>query len=67
MSAPPASAARGSPAAPPPEIATTGRELPLRLLFGSDAHSYATAKVEALRANVEAAALSAPATDFPAA
>ncbi|MBE3008810.1 SDR family NAD(P)-dependent oxidoreductase [Microbispora sp. NEAU-D428] len=42
-------------------------EGPLRLLLGSDAHSYATAKVEALRANVEAAALTAPATDFPAA
>ncbi|KAB8186556.1 SDR family NAD(P)-dependent oxidoreductase [Microbispora catharanthi] len=42
-------------------------EGPLRQLLGSDAHSYATAKVEALRANVEATALSAPATDFPAA
>ncbi|WP_182879426.1 SDR family NAD(P)-dependent oxidoreductase [Microbispora sp. H10949] len=42
-------------------------EGPLRQLLGSDAHSYAVAKVEALRANVEATALSAPATDFPAA
>ncbi|GGO17934.1 short-chain dehydrogenase/reductase [Microbispora rosea subsp. aerata] len=42
-------------------------EGPLRLLLGSDAHSYATAKVAALRANVEATALTAPATDFPAA
>ncbi|WP_169943882.1 SDR family oxidoreductase [Microbispora sp. H11081] len=42
-------------------------EGPLRLLLGSDAHSYAVAKVEALRANVHAAALTAPATDFPAA
>ncbi|GAA5040229.1 NAD(P)-dependent dehydrogenase (short-subunit alcohol dehydrogenase family) [Thermocatellispora tengchongensis] len=40
---------------------------PLRLLLGSDAHSYATAKVDALRANVEAAAQTAGATDFPAA
>jgi NAD(P)-dependent dehydrogenase (short-subunit alcohol dehydrogenase family) len=40
---------------------------PLRQVLGSDAHSYATAKVEALRANVDATALSAPATDFPAA
>ncbi|GAA4209209.1 hypothetical protein GCM10023074_53990 [Microbispora amethystogenes] len=40
-------------------------EGPLRQLLGSDAHSYAVAKVEALRANVEATALSAPATDFP--
>ncbi|TDD47051.1 SDR family oxidoreductase [Nonomuraea terrae] len=40
---------------------------PLRQLLGSDAHSYATAKVEALRANLDATALTAPATDFPAA
>ncbi|GIH27858.1 short-chain dehydrogenase/reductase [Acrocarpospora phusangensis] len=40
---------------------------PLRQLLGSDAHSYATAKIEALRANLEATALTAPATDFPAA
>ncbi|MEU1629767.1 SDR family oxidoreductase [Streptomyces sp. NPDC020096] len=39
---------------------------PLRQLLGSDAHTYATAKVEALKANVAAAAPSAPATDFPA-
>lgn len=39
---------------------------PLRWLLGSDAHSYATAKVAALGANVDATALSAPATDFPA-
>ncbi|MFE6286564.1 SDR family oxidoreductase [Streptomyces sp. NPDC057877] len=42
-------------------------EGPLRQLLGSDAHSYATAKVAALRADVEAAAVSAAATDFPAA
>ncbi|WP_217280478.1 SDR family NAD(P)-dependent oxidoreductase [Kibdelosporangium persicum] len=40
---------------------------PLRQLLGSDAHSYATAKVDALRANVEATAGTAPSTDFPAA
>ncbi|GAA0852634.1 SDR family NAD(P)-dependent oxidoreductase [Streptosporangium amethystogenes subsp. fukuiense] len=40
---------------------------PLRQLLGSDAHSYATAKVEALRSNLDATALSAPGTDFPAA
>jgi NAD(P)-dependent dehydrogenase (short-subunit alcohol dehydrogenase family) len=40
---------------------------PLRQLLGSDAHSFAAAKVDALRANVEAAARTAPSTDFPAA
>jgi NAD(P)-dependent dehydrogenase (short-subunit alcohol dehydrogenase family) len=40
---------------------------PLRQLLGSDAHSYATAKVDALRANLDATARTAPATDFPAA
>ncbi len=39
---------------------------PLRQLLGSDAHSYATAKVRALHDNVAAAALNASATDFPA-
>lgn len=42
-------------------------EGPLRQLLGSDAHSYATAKVDALRANLDATAKTAPATDFPAA
>ncbi|HYZ56502.1 MAG TPA: SDR family NAD(P)-dependent oxidoreductase [Streptosporangiaceae bacterium] len=42
-------------------------EGPLRQLLGSDAHSFASAKVDALRANVETAAETAPATDFPAA
>jgi NAD(P)-dependent dehydrogenase (short-subunit alcohol dehydrogenase family) len=42
-------------------------EGPLRQLLGSDAHSFASAKVDALRANVETAAQTAPATDFPAA
>lgn len=41
-------------------------EGPLRQLLGSDAHAYATAKVEALQANLEQAAGTAPATDFPA-
>jgi hypothetical protein len=40
---------------------------PLRQLLGSDAHAYATAKVKALQDNLDATALSAPATDFPAA
>ncbi|MEU3305140.1 SDR family oxidoreductase [Streptomyces sp. NPDC006678] len=40
---------------------------PLRQLLGSDAHAYATAKVDALRANLDATAADAPATDFPAA
>jgi len=40
---------------------------PLRQLLGSDAHAYATAKVGALQANLDATASSAPATDFPAA
>ncbi|MFC4329387.1 SDR family oxidoreductase [Streptomyces andamanensis] len=38
---------------------------PLRQLLGSDAHAYATAKVEALRANLDATAASAATTDFP--
>lgn len=37
---------------------------PLRQLLGSDAHSYATAKLEALRANLDATARTAPATDY---
>lgn len=41
---------------------TTGG--PLRLLLGSDAHAYATAKVEALRENLDQTRESAPATDF---
>jgi hypothetical protein len=36
-------------------------------LLGSDAHAYATAKLDALRADVDAAADTAGATDFPAA
>ena len=40
---------------------------PLRQLLGSDAHSYATAKVDALRANLDATARTAPASDFPSA
>ncbi|WP_030017521.1 SDR family oxidoreductase [Streptomyces monomycini] len=38
---------------------------PLRQLLGSDAHAYASAKVDALRANLDATAATAPATDFP--
>ena len=38
-------------------------EGPLRLLLGSDTHAYATAKVDALRANLDAAAQTAPMTD----
>lgn len=38
---------------------------PLRQLLGSDAHAYATAKVDALRADLDANAVSAHATDFP--
>ncbi|MFC8715060.1 SDR family NAD(P)-dependent oxidoreductase [Streptomyces sp. NPDC057197] len=40
---------------------------PLRQLLGSDAHAFATAKVDALRADLDATAASAPTTDFPAA
>lgn len=40
---------------------------PLRQLLGSDAHSYATAKVDALRANLDATTQTAAATDFPTA
>ncbi|ANZ40375.1 short-chain dehydrogenase/reductase [Lentzea guizhouensis] len=39
---------------------------PLRQLLGSDAHAYATAKVQALQANLDAAAPTASASDFPA-
>ncbi|MGA5795561.1 SDR family NAD(P)-dependent oxidoreductase [Streptomyces cellulosae] len=44
-----------------------GGEGPLRQLLGSDAHAYATAKVQALRDNLDATAATAPATDHPAA
>ncbi|AXX27710.1 SDR family oxidoreductase [Actinosynnema pretiosum subsp. pretiosum] len=40
---------------------------PLRQVLGSDSHAYATAKVDALRANLAAEADSAPRTDHPAA
>ncbi|MBT3163897.1 SDR family NAD(P)-dependent oxidoreductase [Streptomyces sp. Vc74B-19] len=42
-------------------------EGPLRQLLGSDAHAYATAKVRALTADLDASAATAPATDHPAA
>ncbi|HUQ55583.1 SDR family oxidoreductase [Lentzea sp.] len=41
-------------------------EGPLRQVLGSDSHAYATAKVQALQANLDAAALTASASDFPA-
>jgi NAD(P)-dependent dehydrogenase (short-subunit alcohol dehydrogenase family) len=40
---------------------------PLRLVLGSDSHAYATAKVEALRANLDDARDTAAATDHPSA
>jgi NAD(P)-dependent dehydrogenase (short-subunit alcohol dehydrogenase family) len=42
-------------------------EGPLRQLLGSDAHAYATAKVDSLRANLDATAQTAPTTDHAAA
>jgi NAD(P)-dependent dehydrogenase (short-subunit alcohol dehydrogenase family) len=39
---------------------------PLRQILGTDSHAYATAKVQALRANLDAAAETASASDFPA-
>jgi NAD(P)-dependent dehydrogenase (short-subunit alcohol dehydrogenase family) len=42
-------------------------EGPLRQLLGSDAHAYATAKVDSLRANLDATAQTAPITDHAAA
>ncbi|WP_431964208.1 SDR family oxidoreductase [Actinacidiphila sp. bgisy160] len=41
-------------------------EGPLRQILGSDSHAYATSKVQALQANLDATAATAPATDFPA-
>ncbi|WP_249044714.1 SDR family oxidoreductase [Crossiella equi] len=41
-------------------------EGPLRQILGSDSHAYATAKVQALQANLDAAAATASASDFPA-
>jgi NAD(P)-dependent dehydrogenase (short-subunit alcohol dehydrogenase family) len=38
----------------------------LRLVLGSDSHAYATAKVQALQATLDAAAHTASASDFPA-
>ncbi|MDA8369738.1 MAG: SDR family NAD(P)-dependent oxidoreductase [Nocardiopsaceae bacterium] len=45
---------------------STGTGSPLRLLLGSDAHAYATAKVAALQENLDQTRESAPVTDFPA-
>ncbi|MFC5854454.1 SDR family NAD(P)-dependent oxidoreductase [Streptomyces chlorus] len=39
---------------------------PLRRILGSDSHAYATAKVQALQADLDATADTAPTTDFPA-
>jgi NAD(P)-dependent dehydrogenase (short-subunit alcohol dehydrogenase family) len=39
---------------------------PLRQILGTDSHAYATAKVQALRANLDAVAETASASDFPA-
>lgn len=41
-----------------------GVSTPLRQLLGSDAHAYATAKVDALQANLDQTRDSAPVTDF---
>ncbi|MEE1938308.1 SDR family NAD(P)-dependent oxidoreductase [Streptomyces sp. TRM 70361] len=60
----PGDPARGAAAVIDRVVAGAG---PLRQLLGSDAHAYATAKVEALRANLDATADTAPATDFPTA
>ncbi|MDQ0790823.1 NAD(P)-dependent dehydrogenase (short-subunit alcohol dehydrogenase family) [Streptomyces sp. B3I7] len=40
-------------------------EGPLRQVLGSDSHAYATAKVQALQANLDATAATAPTTDYP--
>lgn len=45
----------------------TAGQGPLRQLLGSDAHAYASSKVQALQADLDATASTAPATDFPAA
>ncbi|MFF8596958.1 hypothetical protein ACF061_37185 [Streptomyces sp. NPDC015220] len=37
----------------------------MRQILGSDSHAYATAKVQALQANLEATATTAPTTDHP--
>ncbi|PJE97605.1 short-chain dehydrogenase/reductase [Streptomyces carminius] len=58
----PGDPARGAAAVIDRVVAGAG---PLRQLLGSDSHAYATAKVEALRANLDATADTAPATDFP--
>ncbi len=47
------------------ERVVTG-EGPLRQVLGSDSHAFATAKVQALQANLDAAAKTAHTSDFPA-
>jgi NAD(P)-dependent dehydrogenase (short-subunit alcohol dehydrogenase family) len=49
------------------ERVVSDTEGPLRQVLGSDSHAYASAKVDALRANLDAVAHSAPGTDHPAA
>ncbi|QUX31151.1 SDR family oxidoreductase [Nocardiopsis akebiae] len=49
------------------ERVVSGAEGPLRQVLGSDSHAFVTDKVEALRANLDATARTAPLTDHPAA
>lgn len=62
---------QGSQAGDPVRAATAILDLvaagpgPLRRLLGSDAHAYATAKVQALLADLDANAATAPLTDYP--
>ncbi|MFC5236125.1 SDR family NAD(P)-dependent oxidoreductase [Pseudonocardia zijingensis] len=49
------------------ERVVSDAEAPLRQVLGSDSHAYASAKIDALRANLDATAQTAPATDHPAA
>ncbi|WP_326750843.1 hypothetical protein OH738_38740 [Streptomyces hirsutus] len=58
----------GNPAKGPETIinrAVSGRG-PMRQILGSDSHACATAKVQALQANLDATAETAPTTGFPA-
>ncbi len=49
------------------ERVVSGAEGPLRQVLGSDSHAFVADKVEALRANLDATARTAPLTDHPAA
>ncbi|MEU2599265.1 hypothetical protein [Streptomyces hirsutus] len=58
----------GNPAKGPEAIinrAVSGQG-PMRQILCSDSHAYATAKVQALQANLDATAETAPTTGFPA-